>query len=83
MIEGPLVDDLQNGNTPIWVVVTRDDADLEIDRPLLTEEDCENVAPMRVCRAVLEDGTVLIGNADEEQHEAMSDLLLVDRCGEA
>lgn len=77
------MDDLQRENDPVWVVVTRDDADLDVDRPPFSEDDCESLAPMRVCRAVLGDGSVVIGTADPEQDEVMSELLLVDHCGEA
>jgi len=75
------VDDLIKGDAPVWVVVTRDDP--EIDRPFLREEDCESLAPLRICRAVLADGSLVIGTVDPDQDESMSDLLLVDDCGEA
>jgi hypothetical protein len=78
---GDDVDDLETGNPSVWVVVTRgtDGA----DRPYLREQDCESLAPLRVCRAVRDDGTLLIGDADPEHDAMMSELLLVDDCGEA
>ena len=75
------MDDLIRDESPVWVVVTRDDP--EIDRPFLREDDCESLAPLRVCRAVRADGTLVIGSADPAQDESMSELLLVDDCGEA
>jgi hypothetical protein len=76
------VDDLEAGNSAVWVVVAHED-DAMTDRPPLCEEACLSLAPLRICRAVRDDGTLLIGDADPDQCERMSDLLLVDHCGEA
>ena len=55
----------------------------EPDAMFLLEDECEWLAPPRVCLEVRKDGTLVIGAPDPDQDARMSDLLLVDRCGEA
>lgn len=67
------VDGLLAGRSEVWVMVARpgeDPADL-----LWSGEDREGESTVRVCRAVLDDGTLVLATADPEEDPLLSDLM--------
>ena len=74
-----VVDALLIGRKDVWGVVGRleeDDSDLFTDGG-----DPRAAAPLRLCRAVLDDAVVL-GDADPEQDLLLSELMLWECCDE-
>lgn len=70
------VDGLIVGGSEVWVVVasSREDvADL-----LCAEADLPGEPPLRLCRAVLEGGVLLLGATDPEKDPLISDLMRRD-----
>jgi hypothetical protein len=65
------VDGLIVGSREVWLVVAHGAEDLE---DLLTAEPDE--APLRLCRAVLDDDELVLGDADPERDAFLSDILL-------
>jgi len=78
---GNAVNELESGKTTAWVPVVRTAEESESASPL--DEDYEWLAPPRVCLEVRTDGTLVIGEPDPDEDARLSDLLLVDSCGEA
>ena len=78
---GDALNELEARKLTVWVPVVR--AADEADPAFLLDDDCEWSAPALVCLEIREDGTLIIGEPGPEQDERMSDLLLVNRCGEA
>lgn len=67
------VDGLLAGRSEVWVMVARpgeDPAGL-----LWSDDDQGGEAGTRVCRAVLEDGVLVMGDADPDEDPLLSDLL--------
>lgn len=67
------VDGLIVGGREVWVVVATSRDDVEA---LLRDSDDE--APLRLCRAVLEGGVLVLGAADPERDPLVSDLMRDD-----
>lgn len=75
------VDGLVVNHEDVWVLLGREDGD-PIDT-LLGEQGEMSDAPLRICRAVLGDGHLVIGEADPDQDELLTDLLRREDCGNA
>ena len=77
---GTPIDGLVVGSAEIWLVVTGGDEDaLGL---LLGHGGQDSEPPLRVCREVREDGTVVIGDPDPAQDQLLSVLLRGNRCGQ-
>ncbi|MHC4822085.1 MAG: hypothetical protein ACYTDX_10250 [Planctomycetota bacterium] len=73
------VDGLLVASQEVWAVVARPGEDT---LGLLRGDAEEGFAePLRICRAVLPDGMLLIGEADPDQDQFLSDLLHGDEWG--
>lgn len=69
-----VVDGLLVGGKEMWSVVARADGN---DADLFANDDVERVgAPFRFCRAVLADGSLVIGRAHPNQDLWLSELML-------
>jgi len=68
----PIVDGLLLDNGEIWVVVARNEEDLDgwLDDGL----------PLKLCRAVLDDDTLLLGESDPDRDSLLSDVARGNRC---
>lgn len=75
------VDGLVVSHEDVWVLMGRQDDD-PVDI-LLGEHGTMADAPLRICRAVLSDGRLVIGEADDEQDQLLSDLLRREDCGDS
>lgn len=53
---------LVDGRPECWLLVPRDEADL--DEWLISEVTATEVAPLRVCREICEDGSVILSETD-------------------
>lgn len=70
------VDGLIVGGREVWVVVASSREDVA---ELLREESCApGEPPLRLCRAVLEGGVLLLGAADPDRDPLVSDLMRRD-----
>ena len=73
------LDGLVVNRREVWVLVGREDDD-PVD--LLLGIDGESSGcPLRVCREVLDDGRLLIGDPDPDQDQLLSELLRREDCG--
>lgn len=73
------VDRLIVSHEDVWVLIGRQDDD-PVEQ-LLGEHGVMSEAPLRICRAVLGNGGLIIGEADPEQDRLLSDLLRKEDCG--
>ena len=70
------VDGLIVGGSEVWVVVASSREDVA---DLLRAESClPGEPPLRLCRAVLEGGVLLLGAADPDRDPLVSDLMRRD-----
>jgi hypothetical protein len=76
------VDGLVVGRHDVWVVVG-DDEDEDVVSLLLAEESAGSPVPLRLCRAVRPDGTVVLGPCDPRQDRLLSRLLEDEVSGSA
>lgn len=67
------VDGLIIGGREVWVLVAGPGDD--VASWLRPAPDSERGSGLRVCRGVLEDGTVVLGDADPERDPLLSDLI--------
>lgn len=67
------VDGLVVGGREVWVVVAR--AGEEIEDLLWAQDDPAQRASLRICRAVLEGGILVVGNASPERDPLLSELM--------
>ena len=74
------VDGLLVNRAEVWVLVARQDDD---PFDLLLGAGGESDAPLKVCRGVVDGGSLMIGDADPDQDHFLSDLLHTDSCGHA
>lgn len=75
-----VVDGLLVGGQEMWSVVARPDGN---DADLFSNVDADRVgAPFRFCRAVLPDGSLVIGKAHPNQDLWLSELMVWECCDE-
>ena len=63
----PVLDGFVQGRADCWVVVAREERDLE--DWMQSEEEAVEVAPLRFCTAVLDDGSLILDDRDSDRCE--------------
>jgi len=70
-VSGRVWDGFVRGNPDCWVVVPRD------ERELLEWEHCEELAleaaPLRICRAILDDGVLVLEDSEPRDYDPYPD----------
>ena len=75
------VDGLVVNSQEVWVLVAAEGEDAV--GLLLGEDHDPSEPPLRLCRGILDDGSILIGEADLQQDQLLSDMLRGDEHGNA
>jgi hypothetical protein len=73
------VDGLIVGGREVWLVVAASKDD--VARLLRDERGAPEEPPLRLCRAVLDDGVLVLGGADPSRDPLVSDLMRRDEGG--
>ncbi len=64
-----ILDGFVQGHADCWVVVAREEGDLE--DWLRSEEQAVEVAPLRICTAVLDNGILILDDSDSDRDELL------------
>ncbi len=64
-----VLDGIVQGHADCWVVVPREERDLE--DWCQSEEQAVEVAPLRICTAVLDNGNLILDDSDSDRDELL------------
>jgi hypothetical protein len=68
------VDGVVRGNPEVWVMVAPDEEAFDWLDPAECDEDQEEAAPYRVCRAILDDGTLVLADHPQPANDLLCEL---------